>query len=101
MADLVRSTWRALGGAVKILFRLGMAVVLLVGITLAGYVLVKGMQPVGVLSAEPNNQISGLQETSYWEFMAGSLAASRQTPVNCHRTRLAYLAIALPLYPAA
>ena len=69
-------------------------------IALAGFVLVKGSQPVDVVSIGPNSQTTGLDETSYWEFMAGNLAASRQTPVNCHRTRLVYLAIALPLYPA-
>ena len=31
--------------------------------------------------------------------MANRLQASSETPVNCHRTRLVYLAIALPVYP--
>ena len=78
MADLACSPWRAVGGLVKVLFRLGMAVVLLAGVALAGFVLVKGSQPVGVLDDDTRGQISGLHGTSYWEFMAGSLATSRQ-----------------------
>lgn len=66
------------------LFRLGQAVILLVGIALAGFVLVKGSQPVDMLGSDPNSQIAGLHEANYWEFMAASLAASQQTPVKCH-----------------
>jgi len=88
------------GWTISALFRLGLVIVLVAAVALAGFVLVKGSQPVGAVSAGPNGQTISLDKTSYWEFMTGSLAASRQTPLNCHRTRLIYLAIALPLYPA-
>jgi hypothetical protein len=101
MIDLMLAPLRVLGWTISALFRLGLVVVLLAGIALAGFVLVKGSQPLGAVSSGPDGQTMDLGETSYWEFMAGSLAASRQTLLNCHRTRLAYLAIALPLYPVA
>jgi hypothetical protein len=101
MADLMLAPLRALGWTIGALFRLGLVAVLGVGIALAGFVLVKGSQPLGAVSGGPDGQTVDLGETSYWEFMTANLAASRQTSTNCHRTRLAYLAIALPLYPAA
>lgn len=99
MADLVLSPLRMLGWILSALIRLSLVVMLLAGIALAGFVLVKGSQPVGIVGIVLNSQTTRLGETSYWVFMAGSLTASQQTPVNCHRTRLVYLAIALPLYP--
>lgn len=101
MIDLMLAPLRALGWTINARFRLGLALVLLAGVALASFVLVKGSQPLGAVSGGPDGQTIDLGETSYWEFMANSLAASQQTPLNCHRTRLAYLAIALPLYPAA
>ena len=43
---------------------------------------------------------AALDSASCWQYMANRLEASRQTPAICHRTRLIYLAIALPVYPA-
>lgn len=100
MIDLMLAPLRVLGWTISALFRLGLVVVLVAAVTLAGFVLVKGSQPLNAVSGGPDGQIVDMGETSYWEFMVDSLAASRQTPANCHRTRLTYLAIALPLYPA-
>ena len=72
---------------------------LVVIIAFVGYVLVKGSQPMDFVGADPNGQTAVLSDVNYWEFMANRLAASRETPANCHRTRLIYLAIALPVYP--
>ena len=72
---------------------------LVVIIAFVGYVLVKGSQPMGFVGADPNGQTAVLTDMNYWEYMANRLAASRETPANCHRTRLIYLAIALPVYP--
>ena len=77
-------------------------------IAFAGFVFVKGSQPMGMLDVDPGGETSvpssslrtGLSDLNYWEFMADRLAASRATPANCHRARLIFLTIALPVYPA-
>ena len=55
---------------------------------------------MGAENEKPGGQNSVLGELDYWQYMAKNLEASRQTSAICHRTRLIYLAIALPVYPA-
>lgn len=57
-----------------------------------------GSRPMGSIGSD--SSAAGLDSASYWQYMADRLKVSRQTPTICHRTRLIYLAIALPLYPA-
>jgi hypothetical protein len=98
--NLILSPRRAVGRAISFIFRLILALMLVLIIAFAGFVLVKGSQPMGEVGADPNDESAVLSEVNYWEFMANRLAASRETPINCHRTRLIYLTIALPMYPA-
>ncbi len=82
------------------MLRLSLAVLLLLQVAFAGWIIVQGMQPMGEMGAAPSDPAGDLNDPSYWDYMSNRLAASRQTPVACHRTRLIYLAIALPMYPA-
>ncbi len=81
------------------LLQIALMVLLLAGILFAGWVAIQGMQPMGGIGADPNDPAAGLGDLSYWDYMSDRLAASRQTPAACHRTRLIYLALALPVYP--
>lgn len=97
---MIFSPLRDVGRAMSFITRLIFVSMLVVIIAFIGYVLVKGSQPMGVVGADPNGESTVLSELNYWEFMANRLAVSSETSVNCHRTRLIYLAIALPVYPA-
>ena len=84
--------------------RIGRLVRVLLAVTL--FSLIAGCALIAWAGSRPmngsgsNSSAIGLDGASYWQFMARNLEASRQTPANCHRTRLIYLAIALPAYPA-
>jgi hypothetical protein len=97
--DLILIPMRAVSQVVRLLFKLSLVMLLVAVVAIAGIIFVKGSQPMGVAGVDPKGQNANLDDMSYWEFMSGSLAASRETPVNCHRTRLIYLAISLPVYP--
>jgi hypothetical protein len=88
---------RLAGQAIGLLARASLVVMLIATATLAGLVGWYGAQPLGAVGEGGRTAV--LDDISYWEFMAGSLAASRETPANCHRMRLIGLAIGLPLYP--
>lgn len=96
----VRSLLLGITWAAASLIRVGFLSVLLVGLVFAGFVIHEAAQPVGRVGADPAGQQADLGDLSYWEFMTSRLDASRETPVNCHRTRLIALALGLPLYPA-
>jgi|GEM_PF-1051139 len=85
---------KLLGRLVYFMVRLALALLIVATITLAGYVAVQSSQPI-LDSAGATSQGA----MNYWQYMADRLDASRQTPTNCHRTRLIYLAVALPMYP--
>jgi hypothetical protein len=87
---------RLLGWAI----RLTLAMILVTVAALGSFVAWQSTQPVGPLGANPQGQTADLYDLNYWEFMAGGLAASRETPASCHRNRLVGLAIMLPVYPA-
>jgi hypothetical protein len=97
--NLILSPLRAVGWAVSFIFRLVLVMLLVALVAFAGFVFVKGSQPMGVVGADPRGAIADLGAMNYWNFMAHQLAASRETSSNCHRTRLIYLTIALPVYP--
>ena len=97
--NLIFFPLRVIGRAMSFIIRLIFVLMLVVIITFIGYLLVKGSQPMGVVGRAPNGESAVLSELNYWEFMANRLVASSETSVNCHRTRLIYMAIALPVYP--
>lgn len=97
--NLILSPLRAIGLATSFIFKMILVLMLVVIIVLVGYVFVKGSQPMGFVGADLNGQTAVLTDANYWEYMSDRLAARRETPANCHRTRLVYLAIALPVYP--
>ena len=97
--NLILSPLKAFGLVMSFIFKMILVLMLVVIIAFVGYVLVKGSQPMDFVGAGPNGQTTLLTDVNYWEFMANRLAASREAPANCHRTRLIYLAIALPVYP--
>ena len=73
--------------------------------TFASFVFIKGAQPIGPIgnnkqSLPSTGSTATLPQMNYWQYMANRLAASQKTPAVCQQTRLIYLAIALPLYPA-
>lgn len=86
---------KMLSRLVNFLVRLVLALLVVATLTLAGSVAVRSSQPMGLYSAAENSQSA----MNYWQYMADRLAASRQTPTNCHRTRLIYLVVALQVYP--
>ena len=92
---LILFSLKMLGRLVNFLVRLVLTLLIVAAITLAGYVAVRSSQPMGLDTTGPTSHSA----MNYWQTMADRLDASRQTPTNCHRTRLIYLAIALPLYP--
>ena len=91
---------RVIGRAMNYIIRLIFVLMFVVIIALIGYVLVKGSQPMGFVGVDPVGQTAVISDMNYWEYMSDRLAASRETTANCHRTRLIYLVIALPVYPA-
>lgn len=80
------------------LVRTILAVTLISLVAGCGLIAWAGSQPMDDVGG--NSPAVGSDDISYWHYMAKNLQASRQTPANCHRTRLIYLAIALPVYPA-
>jgi len=90
---------RAVGFALSFIFRLMLVLIVVIDITISGFVIVKGSQPIDMVGADPNGDSAVLGDMNYWEYMTNRLQASSETPANCHRTRLVYLAIALPVYP--
>jgi hypothetical protein len=90
---------RAVGFALSFIFRMMLVLIIIIAITITGFVVVKGSQSMGMVGADPNGDNAILRDMNYWEYMANRLQASSETPANCHRTRLVYLAIALPVYP--
>jgi hypothetical protein len=97
--NLILSPLRAVGWTVSFIFRLVLVMLLVALVAFAGFVFVKGSQPMGVVGADPNGKTADLGAMNYWEFMSSRLAASRETSSNCHHTRLIYLTIVLPVYP--
>ena len=98
--NLILSPLRAVGWTVSFIFRLVLVMLLVAIVAFPGFVFVKGSQPMGAVGVDPRGAIADLGARNYWNFMAHQLAASRETSSNCHRTRLIYLTIALPVYPA-
>jgi hypothetical protein len=80
--------------------RLTLALILVTVAALGSFVTWNSFLPVGTFSADPQEPTADLHHINYWEFMAGGLAASRETPASCHRNRLVGLTIMLPVYPA-
>jgi hypothetical protein len=80
--------------------RLAFFLMLVAFLALEGFVVWKGLQLVGFLGVNLHGPNLVLEDLNYWEFMAGSLAASRETPASCRRNRLVGLTIMLPVYPA-
>jgi hypothetical protein len=91
---------RAIGFALSFIFRTMLVFIVVIAVTITGFVIVKGSQPIGMEGTDPNGDSAELSDMNYWEYMANRLQASSETPANCHKTRLVYLAIALPVYPA-
>jgi hypothetical protein len=98
--QLILTPLRAVSFALSFIFRMILVLVIVIAITITGFVIVKGSQPIGILGDDPNGDNAVLGDMNYWEYMANRLHASSETPANCHKTRLVYLAIALPVYPA-
>jgi hypothetical protein len=97
---LILTPLRAVGFAFSFIFRMMLVLIIVIAITFTGFVIVKGSQPIGMVGGDPSGGTAELNDMNYWEYMANRLHASSETPTNCHRTRLVYLAIALPVYPA-
>jgi hypothetical protein len=96
------------GWIFKILSRSILVIIMISVIIFACYMLVEGAQPMVYGGKDKQGQpiilstgsTAALQHMSYWDYMADRLAASKNTPSVCQQTRVIYLAIALPLYPA-
>jgi hypothetical protein len=105
MNKLVSIPISAVGRIFKILSRSIVAIISVSVFTFAGFIYIEGALPMG---SSGNNQqglpstgsTAPLSQISYWQYMADQLIASQKTPSICQQTRLIYLAIALPLYPA-
>jgi hypothetical protein len=97
---LINFPLRAVRFALGFIFRILLVLIIVIAVSIAGFVVIKGSQPIGMVGADPNGNSGVLGDMNYWEYMANRLQASSETPANCHRTRLVYLAIALPVYPA-
>jgi hypothetical protein len=96
---LILTPLRAVGFTLSFIFRMMLVFIIIIAITITGFVIVKGTQPMGTIGADPSGDSNVLGDMNYWEYMANRLQASSETPANCHRTRLVYLSIALPVYP--
>jgi hypothetical protein len=90
---------RWLGRLINLVIRLSLVMILVTVATLGSFVTWRSFQPVGTLGANPQGPTADLHDLNYWQFMAGGLAASRETPASCHRNRLVGLTIMLPVYP--
>jgi hypothetical protein len=88
-----------LGRLLNLTIRLALTLILVTVAALGSFVTWKSLHPVGTLGANPQGPTADLNDLNYLEFMAGSLAASRETPDSCHRNRLVGLTIMLPVYP--
>jgi hypothetical protein len=97
---LILTRLRAVSLTLSSIFKKMLVVIIVIAITITSFVIVKGSQPIGMVGADPSDGTVELSDMNYWEYMANRLQASSETPANCHRTRLVYLAIALPVYPA-
>jgi hypothetical protein len=91
---------RAVGFAMSFIFKMMLVLIIVIAIAITGFVFVKGSQPIGMIGVYPSGGTAVLNDLNYWEYMTNRLQASSETPANCHKTRLVYLAIALPVYPA-
>jgi hypothetical protein len=91
---------RWIGRLLSLVIRLVLVLMLVAFAALGSFVAWQSTQPVGTLGADPQGPTADLHDLNYWQFMAGSLAASRETPASCHRNRLVGLTIMLPVYPA-
>ena len=99
LMNLIISPLHAISLIMRFIIRILLLLIFVVIIAFAGFMIVKGSQSMGVVGADSNSQSAEIRDMNYWEYMANRLAASHETPVNCHRTRLVYLAIAIPVYP--
>jgi hypothetical protein len=100
MTNSPLSPIRWLGRLISRVIRLILVLMLVAFAALGSFVAWQSTQPVGTLGANPQGPTADLHDLNYWQFMAGGLAASRETPASCHRNRLVGLAIMLPVYPA-
>jgi hypothetical protein len=89
-----------LGRLLNLTIRLVFTLILVAVAALGSFVTWKSLHPVGTLGANLQRPTADLHDMNYWQFMAGGLAASRETPPSCHRNRLVGLTIMLPVYPA-
>lgn len=64
-------------------------------LTSATFVAWQSNRPLG--DGFPSGEFS---DFSYWQYLADRLQANAGTPPECRNTRLVFLAIAVPLYPA-
>jgi hypothetical protein len=89
-----------LGRLLNLTIRLALTLILVTVAALGSFVTWKSLHPVGTLGANPQRPTADLHDMNYWQFMAGGLAASCETPPSCHRNHLVGLTIMLPVYPA-
>ena len=90
---------RVLGWTINLIWRMVLVVVLVSVMVFAGFVTVKGNQPLGVVGDHPKSVTADLGEITYWKFMADRLVVVRDTPSICQKTRLVALVMILPVYP--
>jgi hypothetical protein len=62
------------------------------------FVVWQGSRPLSTSGAIPAE--SAFSDLSYWQYLGDRLRANAATPPECRNTRLVFLAIAVPLYPA-
>jgi hypothetical protein len=91
---------RWLGRFLNLVICLALTLILVTVASLGSFVVWQSSQPIGTLGANLRGPSADLHDLNYWQFMAGGLAASRETPASCHRNRLVGLTIMLPVYPA-
>jgi hypothetical protein len=91
---------RWIGRLLSLVIRLVLVLMLVAFAALGSFITWQSTQLVGTLGVNPQGTTADLHDLNYWQFMAGGLAASRETPASCHRNRLVGLAIMLPVYPA-
>ncbi len=63
------------------------------------FIVWQGSRPLSASGAIPPE--SAFNDLSYWQYLADRMQANAATPPECRNTRLVFLAIAVPLYPAA
>jgi hypothetical protein len=81
------SSFRWLGRFLNLVIRLSSVMILVTVSVLGSCVAWRSLQPVGTLGANPQRPTADLHDMNYWQFMAGGLAASRETSPSCHRNR--------------